>query len=862
MTIPNNIFQILIHSHPELIEEKIKKNLDGWNYITFREYDFINYIKNNSIVNLTNINDNIKLFENISLDCKIDFFKYYYLYLNGGIFMNCDMMIETDINLFINDISSNTEQYYIQSCLNNLIFDGFIATIPNNKYILELIILLYENIISNNGNDFLNIKNKFYKKIIDNNNNQIEYKTNIFYEVINGKYCKIYNKNNLHVLTHYYNSNLNDQNHLYYSLSYDRNFDKLNKNIKIGLTFNIPKRAIDLYCNGLRQNILYLAELLLNIGYQCDFVVFDNEIKNIKQEEINDMMYDNRFKITKVSNIFKENYDIVIIIGMVLNNEIIKLLKWMKTIILGYFCGNSYIIESEVNLYGKSCDINSQHLLSNNEPLYDEIWSIPQMVNTNLHYWKTLYRTNCIEVPFIWSNNANNIISKIEDVSNNHFLYSKKKNNKNIAIFEPNISIMKWCLPCLLVCENTYRKLNNKDLINCIYITNFIKNDNNQINKESFDSLIKTLDIRKDDKCSIEKRFGSLPFLKNYADICVSHTWENGLNYLYLELAWMGWPIVHNGHLCKDVGYYYNEFNYEEGGKILLDVIKNHDKNIEQYIKKNREIIDRYLPTNKELQYKYEILIKQLINSYKYNLNINTNIDYKYLITKKINSVIPLVIYQVWHSDDLPNSVNYSINSIKEYNPEFEHKLFNLDMCREFIKNNFEQRILNAFDNIIPYAFKFDLWRYCILYLNGGIYLDSKYCPLNNFKFYWLTDKEYFCRDIAISRSGLYNALIICKPKNILMLNAIYKVVENVENKFYGSFSLEPTGPLMLKKLAFELDIDINNFELHLEQVDEVIHFIRYKSLRILELHKEYRKEQKNIIKHWSYYWKNKCAYK
>ena len=100
--------------------------------------------------------------------------------------------------------------------------------------------------------------------------------------------------------------------------------------------------------------------------------------------------------------------------------------------------------------------------------------------------------------------------------------------------------------------------------------------------------------------------------MANHADIAVSHQLENPLNYLYLDLAWMGWPVVHNAHLCKDVGYYYEGFNYEEGGNVLLDVINNHDKNADEYLKRNREIIDRYLPINKKLQESYKILIDNL----------------------------------------------------------------------------------------------------------------------------------------------------------------------------------------------------------------------------------------------------------
>jgi mannosyltransferase OCH1-like enzyme len=854
MSITKNIIQISLYSHPTKITEKIKKYLDGWNYVFFKEDTIINYIEINPLSELINIKDNIILLKDSPY--KLDFFKYYYLYINGGIFINSDTILEKDINSIIND--NNKEQIYIQSCMDKMIFDGFIATIPKNKYILEILILMYDNLIIKKDSkiNISEIKNIFCKKILNKN----DYSTSIFYEIINENNCKIYDENKSHVLTHYYNSNLNDIKHLYYSVSYDKNFNKPKKDIKIGITFNIPKKALDLYCNGIRQNILYLTELLINIGYDCEFIIFEHDLKDIEENELKYILYDYRFKISKVSDIFKNNYDIVIIIGTILHTETIKLLKFMKTIILGYFCGNSYIIDSEAIIHGNNSGINLQYLLDDNEPLYDEIWSIPQMANMNLSYWNTFHRCKCIEVPFIWSPKGIEISQKIGNTDENYFLYSNRNKEKNIVICEPNISIMKWCLPCVLICENAYRIINNKNLLKHVYVTNLFSKD--KFNIELFNKQIKNFEIFKEHKISREHRYNILNFLKSNADICVSHTWENGLNYLYLDLAWMGWPIIHNGHLCKDIGYYYDNFNYNLGGDILVNVIKNHDIQSKEYLEKNRKLIDRYLPTNIELQHSYEILITNLINSYKYNFNINTNIDYKYLITKNINPIIPLVIYQVWHSDDIPESVNHSIISIKQSNPEFDHKLFNLDMCRDFIKNNFEQRILDAFDNIIPYAFKFDLWRYCILYLNGGIYLDSKYYPLNNFKFFWLTDKEYFCKDLPSSRSGIYNALIICKPKNKLMFNAIYKLVENVENKYYGTFSLEPTGPFMLKQLAINMDININSFELELEKINDAEHYIRYNSLRILELHKEYRQEQKKYGKHWIYYWLNQCAYK
>ena len=167
-----------------------------------------------------------------------------------------------------------------------------------------------------------------------------------------------------------------------------------------------------------------------------------------------------------------------------------------------------------------------------------------------------------------------------------------------------------------------------------------------------------------------------------------------------------------------------------------------------------------------------------------------------YPLKKSHNSIIPLNIYQTWHTKDLPINMLESINLIKKLNPRFNHYLFDENDCREFIKNNFEDDVLNSYNNLIPDAYKADLWRYCILYKNGGIYLDIKYKPINNFRFISMTEKEYFVLDSDNKR--IYNALIVCLPGNKILLKAINQIVQNVKNKFYGNDVLDPTGPGLL----------------------------------------------------------------
>ena len=60
------------------------------------------------------------------------------------------------------------------------------------------------------------------------------------------------------------------------------------------------------------------------------------------------------------------------------------------------------------------------------------------------------------------------------------------------------------------------------------------------------------------------------------------------------------------------------------------------------------------------------------------------------------------------------------------------HYLYNDDDCRAFIRDAFPPDVVAAYDLLIPTAFKADLWRYCVLYKFGGVYLDIKYkwgCP-------------------------------------------------------------------------------------------------------------------------------------
>jgi mannosyltransferase OCH1-like enzyme len=223
---------------------------------------------------------------------------------------------------------------------------------------------------------------------------------------------------------------------------------------------------------------------------------------------------------------------------------------------------------------------------------------------------------------------------------------------------------------------------------------------------------------------------------------------------------------------------------------------------------------------------------------------------------------IPLNIFQTWHSKILPVGMAKSVLMIKKLNPRFNYFLFDDHDCLEFIKNNYDENVFNAYNSLIPGAYKADLWRYCILYKKGGLYLDIKYRPLDNFHFVNLMEDEHFVLDN--DKSSIYNALMVCKPGNALLLKAIYKIVENVENKFYGESFLEPTGPMLLKKLIDENNLSINIDLIHKEFLgNNDLKYIMFKNKPIIKSYKGHinEKQKNSKIQHYSILWNNRNVY-
>ena len=289
-------------------------------------------------------------------------------------------------------------------------------------------------------------------------------------------------------------------------------------------------------------------------------------------------------------------------------------------------------------------------------------------------------------------------------------------------------------------------------------------------------------------------------------------------------------------------------FTNEERLNLELNFFRDEEKDKELILYKKQGVLKRYK------EYREEQKLFQKSEPYG-KLWIQRNIY-------AFNSIIPKNIFQTWYTKDLPPKMKQSVDLLKKQNPEFNHFLFDDEECREFIQDNFELDVLKAFDSLIPGAFKADLWRYCVLYIYGGVYLDIKFHCVNNFKLVTLTEEEHFARDYLIS--GVYNAVMITLPKNEILLKCINQIVSNVKSKYYGPTCLHPTGPALLG--TFFTQNEKNAFKLfHIEKQNErgVSKYVYCNTNLILENYTEYFNEHNKHKKvaHYGDLWNKKNIY-
>lgn len=92
------------------------------------------------------------------------------------------------------------------------------------------------------------------------------------------------------------------------------------------------------------------------------------------------------------------------------------------------------------------------------------------------------------------------------------------------------------------------------------------------------------------------------------------------------------------------------------------------------------------------------------------------------------NQLIPKIIHQTYSSKILPEKIRNIVDDLKSNNPDWEYRFYDDKQCELYILENYGEEMFGVYNSINSAygAAKADLFRYLLLYKEGGAYFDIK----------------------------------------------------------------------------------------------------------------------------------------
>lgn len=371
--------------------------------------------------------------------------------------------------------------------------------------------------------------------------------------------------------------------------------------VKVGVTLRVngEKGQQSIWENGIFQNCFFLQMTLAKAPHVSEayVVLCGSATKEVKEDFM---------RQTKCKWMHEEEaaatLDVIIEMAINLDEKYLPAFYERGGKLIGAKVGNDYVIDTERIIF----ELPPASLVRSVK--YAATWTIPEYKDIGVGYYEVLNRAPVKVLPHLWSPivMANALL--------NHptlkFEYVPGQGPNQIAIFEPNICMVKTCFIPLLICDEVYRadpKLFKKVLA---FNTRQFVTDN-----EVFNGFASSLKLQDDGIVNYEGRLATFEVMARYANVAVCHQIENAQNYLYYELLWAGYPLVHNSNMLKGCGYYYPDFDTQAGARALVRALRSHDKRLDEHKALAANLVYSLDPTNPGNVRLYDEALVEALNS-------------------------------------------------------------------------------------------------------------------------------------------------------------------------------------------------------------------------------------------------------
>jgi len=152
--------------------------------------------------------------------------------------------------------------------------------------------------------------------------------------------------------------------------------------------------------------------------------------------------------------------------------------------------------------------------------------------------------------------------------------------------------------------------------------------------------------------------------------------------------------------------------------------------------------------------------------------------------------MIPKVIYMCHKKLD---KIQVYSKNWSRLNPEYEIKLYDDEMCQQFLLTEYSPLHLEIFNFIKDGPIKADFWRVCIVNKYGGLYVDADIEPLIPLKNYIEEDDHFVtCISFNFNKNNLEFQLnphfILSNKNNRNLQNAIDRYIQSYHDKIPYSY--------------------------------------------------------------------------
>lgn len=127
--------------------DRLRLMASGWEYVHFDDTEIIDYFRNNPLPGFEMIEEKFRAIRRG--EHRADLFRYYYIYLNGGFFVDLDFELTHDLNEvvkkydFISASIDNTSPAVLGDTKRSRAFNGYMYANKKHPIILQALLHLY-----------------------------------------------------------------------------------------------------------------------------------------------------------------------------------------------------------------------------------------------------------------------------------------------------------------------------------------------------------------------------------------------------------------------------------------------------------------------------------------------------------------------------------------------------------------------------------------------------------------------------------------------------------------------------------------------------------------------------------------------